>query len=386
MKNTQFLTRALALITAVGAFAVTAPAGVPGSPQAAGAVVGDCAPGADWGTPRQDLTARVTELVNQHRASLGLSQLTVSTTLTNASVWKARHMAKYVYMTHNDPAPPVARTTAERLQACGYPTGSAGWGENIAYGYATADAVMQGWLGSAGHRANIENATYRSIGVGAASSSTGRIYWAQAFGTQAGSGSTPPPPPAAACSNRVDDDGDGKVDYPADPGCTSAGDTDEYNAPAPAPVPPPATLTGFPSILTLTAGAFQSGGVSSLGVDDGVYFRVASSGSTVSWWGRITGVPNTLTSLSTTYRGFNSSACTQTLSIWNWRTAAWTSLGSRSVGPTEVETKATPTGTLADYVSGTTGNGDVAVAVSCAGPLLSTFSSSAELLKISYGS
>ena len=46
---------------------------------------------------------------------------------------------------------------------------------------------------------------------------------------------TPPPPPASACSNGKDDDGDGKVDYPADPGCTSASDTDETD-PAPPPV------------------------------------------------------------------------------------------------------------------------------------------------------
>ena len=206
---------------------------------------------------------------------MGLSQLTVSTTLTNSSVWKSRHMARYAYMAHNDPAPPVARTTSERLAACGYPWTTTGWGENIAYGYTTPEAVMQGWLNSPGHRANIETASFRSIGVGAASSTTGRIYSAQAFGTQAGS--TPPPPrrlrrptsaptartttatarsttrptPAArarptttssthphrrrrrdyACSNGADDDGDVKVDYPNDPGCVSSTDNDEYNAP-----------------------------------------------------------------------------------------------------------------------------------------------------------
>jgi uncharacterized protein YkwD len=233
MTKPQFLTQALAALAVVGALAVTAPAGVPGAPQAANAV-GDCTPGSDWGTPRQDLAARVTELVNQHRASKGLSQLAVSTSLTNASIWKSRHMAKYLYMTHNDPAPPVARTTGERLAACGYPSTTSGWGENIAYGYATAESVMQAWLNSSGHRANIENASFRSIGVGAASSSTGRIYWAQAFGTQTGS-TSPPPPPSYACSNGKDDDGDGKVDYPADPGCTSSTDNDEYNAPAPPP-------------------------------------------------------------------------------------------------------------------------------------------------------
>ncbi|MGZ8708067.1 MAG: CAP domain-containing protein [Gaiellaceae bacterium] len=241
MTKTQFFTRSLAALTVVGALVVTAPAGVPGAPQAANAVVGNCTPGSDWGTPRQDLTAQVIQLVNQHRASKGLVQLTVSTTLTNASIWKSRHMARYLYMTHNDPAPPVARTTGERLLACGYPSTTTGWGENIAFGYATAAAVMQAWLNSAGHRANIERASYRSIGVGAASSSTGRVYWAQAFGTQAGSGSPPPPPPPPvtyACSNGADDDGDGKVDYPADPGCTSSTDNEEFNASAPPPPPP----------------------------------------------------------------------------------------------------------------------------------------------------
>jgi uncharacterized protein YkwD len=241
MTKTQLCSRALAAMTAVGALVVAAPTGSPGAPQPAYAVTGDCTPGSDWGTLRQDLAVRVVELVNQHRASMGLSQLTVSTTLTNASIWKARHMAKYVYMTHNDPAPPVARTTGERLLACGYPATSSGWGENIAYGYQTADAVMQGWLNSAGHRANIQDARFRTIGVGSAASSTGQLYWAQAFGTQSGSPPPPPPPPATyACSNGKDDDGDGKVDYPADPGCASTTDNDEYNAPPPPP-PPPAT-------------------------------------------------------------------------------------------------------------------------------------------------
>jgi hypothetical protein len=167
----------------------------------------------------------------------------VSTTLTNASIWKARHMAKYLYLAHSDPAPPVARSTSDRLLACGYPSTTSGWGENIAYGYGSAEAVMQAWLSSPGHRANIENASFRSIGAGAAVSSTNRIYWAQAFGTQSGSAPPPPPPPppppSYACSNGVDDDGDGKVDYPADPGCASSTDTNEYNAPAPPPPPPP---------------------------------------------------------------------------------------------------------------------------------------------------
>ncbi len=49
------------------------------------------------------------------------------------------------------------------------------------------------------------------------------------------SGGVPPPPPTYACSNGADDDGDGKVDYPADPGCTGPTDNDEFNPPPPPP-------------------------------------------------------------------------------------------------------------------------------------------------------
>jgi hypothetical protein len=48
-------------------------------------------------------------------------------------------------------------------------------------------------------------------------------------GTFGGPGYTPPPPPVAACGDGKDNDGDGLIDYPADPGCTSTGDTDETN-------------------------------------------------------------------------------------------------------------------------------------------------------------
>jgi uncharacterized protein YkwD len=161
---------------------------------AAGAVVGNCVVSTSWGTPRADLASQVVQLVNQHRAARGLVALGGSASLTNAAVWKARHMAAYGYMTHNDPAPPIARTTQQRFEACGYPVFTAGWGENIAYGYATPAAVMQGWLSSPGHRANIENPGFRTLGVGAAASASGRLYWAQAFGTTAG-GTVPPPPP-----------------------------------------------------------------------------------------------------------------------------------------------------------------------------------------------
>jgi uncharacterized protein YkwD len=140
-----------------------------------------CIPGADWGTPRQSLAPAVVDLVNAHRKALGLSQLRVSPTLTASALWKARHMAKYGYFAHDDPAPPVARSAFQRIVACGY--SGAQVGENIAEGFRTPDSVMQAWLQSPGHRANLEAPTWSVIGVGAAQSSSGALFWVQDFGS-----------------------------------------------------------------------------------------------------------------------------------------------------------------------------------------------------------
>ena len=71
-------------------------------------------------------------------------------------------MAQFDYFSHDDPGPPTtttpARTFADRLQTCGYPYGA---GENIAEGFPDAQSVVNAWLNSAGHKANIENSAVR---------------------------------------------------------------------------------------------------------------------------------------------------------------------------------------------------------------------------------
>lgn len=52
-------------------------------------------------------------------------------------------------------------------------------------------------------------------------------------------GENQPPPPQPQCSDGIDNDNDGKIDYPADPGCVNATDNDETDAPP----PPPTTMT-----------------------------------------------------------------------------------------------------------------------------------------------
>ena len=149
-----------------------------------------CTPDASWGTVNSGYAAQVVSLVNQHRASLGLGQLAVDSALTRSAVWKSMNMAGLNYFDHPDD--PIGRSVGQRLSDCGWPS-NLGWGENIAYGYPTPDQVMTGWLNSAGHKANIENPSFTSIGVGVAANAQGGYYWTQDFG-QGSSGGAPPPP------------------------------------------------------------------------------------------------------------------------------------------------------------------------------------------------
>jgi uncharacterized protein YkwD len=156
------------------------------SPSGRVGATGDCNPGEAWPAADGAFQQAVLDLVNAHRAGLDLHPLKLSPNLQKSAEWKARHMAHYKYMKHDDPDPPVARTWDDRIRTCGYDGG--GIGENIAAGYASPEAVFHGWLNSEGHRDNIEGSNYVVIGIGVARSSSGGWYWAQTFGTEDDSG------------------------------------------------------------------------------------------------------------------------------------------------------------------------------------------------------
>jgi uncharacterized protein YkwD len=116
---------------------------------------------------------QVVTLVNDVRADVGCEALTVDDQLTAAAQLHAEDMAARDYMDHVNPEgmDPQDRASAQGVTD---PVG-----ENIAMGYPDAQAVMDGWMNSPGHRANIENCDYRTIGVGVDSDGW---YWAQEFG------------------------------------------------------------------------------------------------------------------------------------------------------------------------------------------------------------
>ena len=91
-----------------------------------------------------------------------------------------------------------------------------------------------------------------------------------------------------------------------------------------------------------------------------------------------------LSNLQVTYKGKNSQSCTQTIAIWHWPDNSWVPLDSRAVGTTEIAiANLTPAGTLSEYVSGTTGNGDLRVQVRCTRNA-GNFFASGDLVEIVY--
>ena len=81
--------------------------------------------------------------------------------LNHAAWLQSDYMARTGDFNHNrsDPNDPL-RTPGQRISSTGY---QGGWGENIAYGYPSADAVFNGWRTSPGHNANMLNSSFKEM-------------------------------------------------------------------------------------------------------------------------------------------------------------------------------------------------------------------------------
>lgn len=115
----------------------------------------------------------VIRLVNEIRAENGLRPLTYDWELGRVARYKSQDMKDNRYFSHTSP---VYGSPFEMIRNFGISFRSAG--ENIAWGYATPQAVVNGWMNSSGHRANILNAGYTRIGVGYVADGN---YWTQMF-------------------------------------------------------------------------------------------------------------------------------------------------------------------------------------------------------------
>lgn len=125
---------------------------------------------------------QIIDLTNQQRRQNGLPDLAVNPKLMQAAQIQADQMTKLDRMQHDLPGAQYP-DLASRARAVGY--NFAWFGENIAYNYPDPEGVMQGWMLSSGHRANILNPDYTEMGAAVAFNAQGRPYFAQVFGRPA---------------------------------------------------------------------------------------------------------------------------------------------------------------------------------------------------------
>jgi uncharacterized protein YkwD len=117
----------------------------------------------------------VLKLVNDERAKVGCSPVAANSALSDLAQAFSEDMATRDFFDHTDPSglSPWDRAAKAGITSLG--------GENIARGQADAAAVMDAWMNSPGHRANILNCDFKTLGVGV-HLGTGGPWWTQDFG------------------------------------------------------------------------------------------------------------------------------------------------------------------------------------------------------------
>ncbi len=120
-----------------------------------------------------DFENEVIRLVNEERRKNGLSPLQANWELSRVARYKSQDMRDKRYFSHTSP---TYGSPFTMMQNFGIRYRSAG--ENIAMGQRTPAAVVNAWMQSSGHRANILNASFTEIGVGYVADGN---YWTQMF-------------------------------------------------------------------------------------------------------------------------------------------------------------------------------------------------------------
>lgn len=121
-----------------------------------------------------DYEMQVLSLVNTHRVSSGLSPLSWDDSLGQAADIRASEVS--LVFSHTRPDGSSCFTVISQLGISGRT-----FGENIAAGQKTPEAVTTAWMNSPGHRANIMNGSFKRLGVGYYTDPSGRPYWVQLF-------------------------------------------------------------------------------------------------------------------------------------------------------------------------------------------------------------
>lgn len=126
---------------------------------------------------------QVLQLCNAERQKAGLGALTMDETMRNAARYKAEEMLQYGYFDHNSP---YVGSPFDLLTKFGVKYGAAAENIQTSTGYnkasVTAKYLVDNWMNSPGHRANIMNGSFKRMGIGVAFTANGNIaYESQLF-------------------------------------------------------------------------------------------------------------------------------------------------------------------------------------------------------------
>lgn len=115
----------------------------------------------------------ILNLVNKHRTSIGLGTLTKMDIVSGVADGHTDYMVKTGTISHDN--------FDLRAQELMDNAGATAVGENVAYGYTTAESVVKGWLNSPEHKAIIENPNFTHFGISTEANSDGRNFFTQMF-------------------------------------------------------------------------------------------------------------------------------------------------------------------------------------------------------------
>ena len=118
------------------------------------------------------ITEQILDLANEYRVSIGKEKLIRSIEADKVATLHTNYMIEQGLISHDN--------FYKRMEELRDLVNAKAVGENVAFGYASGESVMEGWLNSPGHKANIEG-DFTHVGISAITDEDGRYYYMQLF-------------------------------------------------------------------------------------------------------------------------------------------------------------------------------------------------------------
>lgn len=122
------------------------------------------------------IESEILELVNKHRKSIGIPELIALDFVSEVAADHTKYMIEVGKISHDN--------FSERSKKLIENAEAKSVGENVAYGYTTAETAVNGWLNSDGHRGIIEDAKFTHFGISTDTNNVGRNFYTQIFITK----------------------------------------------------------------------------------------------------------------------------------------------------------------------------------------------------------